>query len=96
MPAGLPLGVDADAHYQTLEVPFPPGALLTLYTDGLVETPEADLDQAIAELAEHLTDAAGQAPPQLVDTLLSHAPHTTQRADDIALLVLEHRVNHPG
>ncbi|WP_433440952.1 SpoIIE family protein phosphatase [Nonomuraea sp. CA-141351] len=91
VPAGLVLGVDPDAEYSTLQVPFPPGALLALYTDGLVETPGVDLDHAIANLAGHMADSS-QELQQLGRTLLDHAPHTSQRADDIALLLLEHRV----
>ncbi|MFI7611702.1 SpoIIE family protein phosphatase [Nonomuraea terrae] len=92
VPVGPPLGVDDGACYPTLVVPFPPGALLALYTDGLVETPRGDLDQAIGALAGLLTGAAGRPPQELADILLNHAPHTAQRADDIALLVLEHLV----
>ncbi|MEV4111276.1 SpoIIE family protein phosphatase [Nonomuraea sp. NPDC049695] len=91
VPAGLLLGVDPDADYPTLQVPFPPGALLALYTDGLVETPGVDLDHAIANLAGHLVYGSTGI-EQLGRTLLDHAPHTSQHADDIALLLLEHRV----
>ncbi|GAA3211520.1 SpoIIE family protein phosphatase [Nonomuraea helvata] len=91
VPAGLLLGVDPDADYSTLQVPFPPGALLALYTDGLVETPGVDLDHAIANLAGHLVYGSPGI-EQLGRTLLDHAPHTSQHADDIALLLLEHRV----
>jgi sigma-B regulation protein RsbU (phosphoserine phosphatase) len=34
---GLPLGITADTEYPEVSVPFPPGAQLTLYTDGVVE-----------------------------------------------------------
>ncbi|GAA3579449.1 SpoIIE family protein phosphatase [Nonomuraea rosea] len=91
VPAGLLLGVDPDADYPTLEAPFPPGALLALYTDGLVETPEIDLDVAIADLAGHLTRAEYEPVHELCDLLVNHAPHTGRRADDIALLLIEHR-----
>ncbi len=95
VPAGLLLGIDPDAQYPTLQAPFPPGAVLALYTDGLVETPRTDLDHAIANLAGHLTHASFEHLDQVSGTLLDHAPHTTQRADDIALLLLQHRAN-PG
>ncbi|MGY5034667.1 SpoIIE family protein phosphatase [Streptomyces sp. 900116325] len=39
IPSGLLLGIDRDADYQTTGVSFPPGGVLTLYTDGLVECP---------------------------------------------------------
>ncbi|NBE94919.1 GAF domain-containing protein [Nonomuraea sp. KC401] len=91
VPAGILLGVQGDAEYPTVQVPFPPDAVLLLYTDGLVETPGVDLGEAIGELAEHFGRAAGEPVHQLCDTLLNHAPHTSQRADDIALLLVEHR-----
>jgi GAF domain-containing protein len=95
VPAGLLLGVDPDAEYPTLEAPFPPGAVLALYTDGLVETPGIDLYHAIGELAGQLTRAQDEPVHQLCDLLVDHAPHTGRRADDIALLLIEHRPN-PG
>ncbi|TMR29827.1 GAF domain-containing protein [Nonomuraea zeae] len=91
VPAGLLLGVDPDADYPTLEAPFPPGAVLALYTDGLVETPEIDLDVAIGDLASHLTHASSEPMHAICDLLVNHAPHTGRRADDIALLLIEHR-----
>ncbi|PZG23557.1 hypothetical protein C1J01_00765 [Nonomuraea aridisoli] len=90
VPVGPPLGVDDGADYPAVVVPFPPGALLAMYTDGLVETPHGDIEEAIGALACLLTGAVGRPPQELADTLLEHAPHTAQRADDIALLVLEH------
>ncbi|MFC5835257.1 SpoIIE family protein phosphatase [Nonomuraea insulae] len=92
---GLLLGVDTDVDYSTLEVPFPPGALLALYTDGLVETPGVDIDDAIGALAARLTDASEESLHQLSNTLLGPAPHTMRRTDDIALLLLEHRMGPP-
>ncbi|MFG1704287.1 SpoIIE family protein phosphatase [Nonomuraea sp. M3C6] len=94
-PYGLLLGVDADADYPTIEAPFPPEAVVALYTDGLVEAPGVDLDLAIGNLAGYLTEATYEHLHQLSGTLLDHAPHTKHRADDIALLLLEHRAN-PG
>ena len=37
IPAGLPLGLGAET-FGAVEVPLPPGAVLALYTDGLVES----------------------------------------------------------
>jgi Stage II sporulation protein E (SpoIIE) len=34
---GLPLGITADTEYPEVSIQFPPGAQLTLYTDGVVE-----------------------------------------------------------
>lgn len=63
--------------------------LLALYTDGLVERPGTDLEDAITRLAQHLADADDRDLDGLIDTLLSNAETTAQRIDDIALLVLQ-------
>ncbi|HEV7212394.1 MAG TPA: SpoIIE family protein phosphatase [Blastococcus sp.] len=66
---------------------LPVGATLVLFTDGLVESRTADLDQGLA----HLVTAAGRArtsdPDELCDRLLAELTGT-YRPDDIALLAL--------
>ncbi len=72
---------------------LPAGATLVLFTDGLVESRSADLDEGLAALlaeaeAGAATAAAGIVDPgELCDRLLS-ALTGAHRADDIALLVL--------
>ncbi|MER6997155.1 SpoIIE family protein phosphatase [Streptomyces sp. NPDC000410] len=88
VPPGLLLGIDPAADYQATEIPLPPGAVLALYTDGLVETPGIDLDDAIAALADRLAQARDQALDTLADTLIRPDPHACPRSDDIALLLL--------
>ncbi|GAA1692975.1 SpoIIE family protein phosphatase [Nonomuraea maheshkhaliensis] len=95
VPPGVLLGIDPDADYPTVQTPFPPGAVLALYTDGLVESPGTDLDEAIGGLAAHLTRACDEPLEHLTDALLDHAPHTRHRADDIALMLLQHRGTGP-
>ncbi|MEV5323373.1 SpoIIE family protein phosphatase [Nonomuraea sp. NPDC052634] len=90
VPPGPLLGIDPDAEYPTLQVPFSPGAILALYTDGLIEAPGVHLDDAIARLAAYLTKAGQQPLHLLGETLLDQAPAAEQRGDDIALLLLEH------
>ncbi|MEU8872122.1 SpoIIE family protein phosphatase [Streptomyces javensis] len=88
LPPGLLLGIDPDTDYPTTEIPLPPGAVLALYTDGLVESPDVDLDDATADLADKLTQAPDQSMTTLADTLIRHDPRTDPRGDDIALLLL--------
>ncbi|WP_406858766.1 SpoIIE family protein phosphatase [Streptomyces sp. HUAS MG47] len=88
LPPGLLLGIDPDAEYPAISIPFPPGALLTLYTDGLVETPGTDIDDATTDLARQLTEAGHQSLDALADLLLRHAERTAPRNDDIALLLV--------
>jgi sigma-B regulation protein RsbU (phosphoserine phosphatase) len=40
--AGLPLAISQTAHYETLELPFPPGSQLSLYSDALIDAPDCD------------------------------------------------------
>ncbi|MET8402930.1 SpoIIE family protein phosphatase [Streptomyces sp900116325] len=85
---GLLLGIDPAAEYPETNIPLPPGAVLALYTDGLVETPGIDLDDATADLAAQLAQAQGQTLDALADTLIHHAQRSAPRNDDIALLLI--------
>lgn len=67
---------------------MPPGTVLALYTDGLVETPNVDIDDAIADLAEHLAQAPGETAETLADNLIRYATQNAPRNDDIALLII--------
>ncbi len=84
LPSGAPLGIGG-ISYTTVEIPVAPGTVLVLYTDGLVEGREYDLDERLEELTRLLT---GTHPSldELADTLIeSLAPTPAQ--DDIALLI---------
>ncbi|MFB7448411.1 SpoIIE family protein phosphatase [Streptomyces sp. NPDC056194] len=52
-PPGTPLGTGAH-DFGTEEVVLPGGGLLVLYTDGLIEARDRDLDQGMRQLAEAL------------------------------------------
>ncbi|MEU3724677.1 SpoIIE family protein phosphatase [Streptomyces sp. NPDC031705] len=85
---GLLLGIDPDADYPTTDIPFPPGALLALYTDGLVESPGTDIDHATAALAGQLDAAQPEDLNAVAEALLQHAERSAPRHDDIALLLI--------
>lgn len=90
--AGGPLlGIDGSATYPTTEVDLAPGSVLVLYTDGLIETPGVDLEDALADLGQRL-DEAGEWPlDDLADHLVRHGAATRERLDDVALLLLRAR-----
>ncbi|MFH0241497.1 SpoIIE family protein phosphatase [Streptomyces sp. HK10] len=88
VPPGLLLGVEPDAGYQVFDTPLPAGAILALYTDGLVETPGVDPDEATAGLARQLAGAPDGDLEHLIDTVIRRARPARQRTDDIALLLL--------
>ncbi|MFJ7591675.1 SpoIIE family protein phosphatase [Streptomyces sp. NPDC097617] len=89
LPAGLLLGIDPKAAYTAVEIPFSPGAFLALYTDGLVEAPGRDIEDAIGAVATRITEAPERHPlGDLADELIEHAHRDAPRTDDIALLLL--------
>jgi len=86
LPAGPPLGLGG-LPFEAVEVELPPGSLLALYTDGLLNfrEPERELDGALAELCQTLTHRA----PSL-DALCDHVLGDLlpdHPADDAALLI---------
>ncbi|MGY2128557.1 SpoIIE family protein phosphatase [Blastococcus sp. SYSU DS0617] len=66
---------------------LPPGAGLILFTDGLVESRSADIDEGFDLLLAAASSAGTTDPDALCDHLLAELTGA-QRADDIALLVL--------
>jgi serine/threonine-protein kinase RsbW len=66
---------------------LPVGATLVLFTDGLVESRSADIDEGLAHLLAAVEEAATTDPDELCDRLLA-AMTGAHRADDIALLVI--------
>ncbi|WP_086563943.1 SpoIIE family protein phosphatase [Streptomyces africanus] len=92
---GPPLGIGLGTHsYPLTTLPLDPGALLVLYTDGLVETPGTDIGQAITDLAESLAEWSGLPLHQLVDNLVHRTRQASQHTDDIAVLLLRRPVRH--
>ncbi|MFE2545357.1 SpoIIE family protein phosphatase [Actinacidiphila glaucinigra] len=88
VPPGLLLGIDPEADYPTTEIPLEPGAVLALYTDGLVETPGVDLDEAMGGLAARLARTGPQPMDRLAQDLIDEACRSATRTDDIALLLI--------
>ncbi|MFJ7265178.1 SpoIIE family protein phosphatase [Streptomyces sp. NPDC099050] len=84
---GTVLGVDAEAEYPVTRLRIEPGAVLALYTDGLVEIAGADIDVGVERLRAALADAGPGPLTETADRLVSEAGHSTDRPDDIALLL---------
>ncbi|MFC6083906.1 SpoIIE family protein phosphatase [Sphaerisporangium aureirubrum] len=86
LPTGLALGVGDPDHsqtYATTEVTIPAGATLALYTDGLVESREQDIDTGIAALVDHLRSPG----PTLDATCATIIDALPTQYDDVALLL---------
>ncbi|GAA3498951.1 SpoIIE family protein phosphatase [Streptomyces prasinosporus] len=87
-PTGPPLGTGGWMHTSG-SIPLGPGSTAVLYTDGLVERRNEDLDEGIAALERALAGATGT--PQVVcDRLVRSAGVTPDHDDDVAVLVLQH------
>jgi PAS domain-containing protein len=85
------LGVDGASSYPESRLDLPPGSILALYTDGLVEERGSDIDLGIDALRASLAHAAAGSLDELADRLLRKARHSPQRSDDIALLLTHYR-----
>ncbi|MER6785581.1 SpoIIE family protein phosphatase [Streptomyces sp. NPDC000658] len=85
---GLLLGIDPAANYPATEISLPPGAVLALYTDGLVEAPGGDLGDAIHRLADALSRDGAASMEDLADHLIAHTGPSAAQIDDIALLLV--------
>jgi len=70
-----------------------PGATLLLYTDGLVESRDADIDRGLAALLEAAERAGTSDPDELCDRLLAELASGV-RADDVALLAITRCARH--
>jgi phosphoserine phosphatase RsbU/P len=81
----IPIGITSHSGHQVTTLPLAPGAVLCLYTDGLVERRYEHIDDGITRLCQAVTSE----PPEdvcatVMQTLVGHQ----SPGDDIALLVL--------
>lgn len=92
LPAGMPLGVE-DAEFAERRFAVPEDAVLVLYTDGLIETRTATIDEGVDRLCALLTRTAwpGASLERLCDGLIGAlSPRVSGGEgpeDDIALVV---------
>jgi sodium/proline symporter len=92
LPAGPPLGLGY-LPFESVELELAEGSLIALYTDGLIESFDRDIDLGLSRLGDALV-APGRALEEIgrkaVDALLTGPP-----ADDAALLLARTRVLAP-
>lgn len=84
VPPGMPLGVGGEP-FEEVEVELKEGALLALYTDGLVESRDHPLEEGLQAFREALTE-----PSQPLEDVCDHVLATLDTRhgeDDIALLM---------
>ncbi|RCV52923.1 PP2C family protein-serine/threonine phosphatase, partial [Marinitenerispora sediminis] len=93
VPPGLLLGIEPDVEYPAVDVDLPPGAVLALYTDGLVERPGVDIERSTEVLAGELA----RADPGDLDAVASALVRTAPtRGDDVALLLVSPQAAEGG
>ncbi len=83
-PPGTPLGTGAH-DFGTEEVTLPAGGLLVLYTDGLIEARDRDLDEGMRQLARalrHLDRPLDELCDEILEKLLAGPAQ-----DDVAMLL---------
>ncbi|WP_437062586.1 SpoIIE family protein phosphatase [Streptomyces sp. enrichment culture] len=88
VPAGPPLGLGG-LPFETTELRLAEGSRLVLYTDGLVEDRQHDIDVGLDQLRRAL-ETAGETPEETCRTVLD-ARLPDRPGDDIALLVARTR-----
>ncbi|MFJ4006027.1 SpoIIE family protein phosphatase [Streptomyces sp. NPDC090023] len=89
VPAGPPLGLGG-LPFETADLELPEGSRLVLYTDGLVEDRERDIDEGLDMLRDALRHAPGASPEETCRVVLDRLP--VRPTDDVALIVAETRV----
>lgn len=92
---GPPLGVGG-LPFEATEVELAPGSVLALYTDGLIEGRDGDLDAGMAELAARLARPGALARPlrELGREIVTGRP-VVGLADDVTLLLARTRTVPP-
>lgn len=84
LPVAPPLGVGLGSFAATT-VPLPPGSVLLLCTDGLVERRDRDIETGLHTLAT-LPITPTDPLPTLLDTVITHLDPTASE-DDVAILL---------
>ncbi|WP_149182529.1 sodium/proline symporter PutP [Streptomyces sp. TRM49041] len=84
LPAGPPLGLGS-LPFESAELELAEGSLIALYTDGLIETRDRDVDVGLSRLADVLATPGAslrETGGNVIDALLTGPP-----SDDVALLL---------
>lgn len=89
IPAGPPLGVGG-LPYELLETTLAEGSLLALFTGGLIENRDRDIDSGLAALKDVLTDGQGSL-EDLCDRTLAALQPEGPTTEDAALLLARTR-----
>ncbi|CAM5277266.1 PAS domain S-box protein OS=Streptomyces alboniger OX=132473 GN=CP975_23065 PE=4 SV=1 [Streptomyces alboniger] len=89
LPAGPPLGLGG-LPFEAAEIELPVGSLLALFTDGLVEARDRDIDHGLATLGRVLSDRHASL-EELCDRAVAELLPGGPAADNTALLLVRTR-----
>ncbi|MEC4018657.1 SpoIIE family protein phosphatase [Streptomyces sp. H27-D2] len=89
LPAGPPLGLGG-LPFESMEIELPVGSLIALFTDGLVEARDRDIDEGLDTLGRVLSDHTRPL-EELCDRALAELLPDGTAADDTALLLVRTR-----
>lgn len=87
--ASIPIGIMGDASYTCATLELPPGSMLVLYTDGLVERRGEDLAEGMERLAAAVNPADRSAIDAGEDILTAMFPEGEPK-DDVAFMVIRY------
>ncbi|MEW2390857.1 SpoIIE family protein phosphatase [Streptomyces venezuelae] len=89
LPAGPPLGLGG-LPFESMEIELPVGSLLALFTDGLVEARDRDIDHGLDTLGRVLGERDASL-EELCDRAVAELLPSGPTADDTALLLVRTR-----
>jgi PAS domain S-box-containing protein len=92
VPGGVMLGA-GHSRYPATDTELPPGSVLALYTDGLIEQPGQDITTGMSRLARTLAASPARSLDHLCDSML--AGLGAHARDDIALLLARTTTDDP-
>ncbi|MPY62066.1 SpoIIE family protein phosphatase [Streptomyces spongiae] len=94
VPAGPPLGLGG-LPFESTELELPEGTMVALYTDGLIESRDRDIDTGHELLSQALSRATGSLDEVCQDVIGSMLP-SSGAPDDVALLLARTRGLKPS
>ncbi|MER5787728.1 SpoIIE family protein phosphatase [Streptomyces sp. NPDC001980] len=94
LPSGTPLGVGLGVPFEAVELDLPEDSRLALYTDGLIENRDHDIDAGMKHLGGALA-CPGRSLEDLCSSVIATMP-TQSPGDDVTLLVAQTHALDPG
>jgi serine phosphatase RsbU (regulator of sigma subunit) len=88
---GLALGIDAPQTYDTVTEPFPPGAIVVVYTDGVIEARRGGEQFGVERLDALLAERRELPPQEIAEAALAACRDWTEGdlTDDFAVVVVK-------